>query len=56
MPALLHDLCSNAEDLFPSFQSKLTFMKAINEIPRRAEWSLKLVHVEGDELGQTANR
>ena len=39
----------NADDLFPSFQSKDTFMKAIDEILRSTEWSLKLA--EGDELG-----
>ena len=34
-----------------SFKSKHTFMKAIDSLPRSAEWSLKMVEVEGDILG-----
>jgi len=34
-----------------SFKSKHTFMKAIDSLPQSAEWSLKMVEVEGDILG-----
>jgi len=34
-----------------SFQSKHTFMKAIDDLPQSTEWSLKIVKVEGDILG-----